>query len=103
MQVARGTSDLGEFLQLAYAATPNVAVLLWPTQEEVKAGHSTAGSDYIESACHELNIPCIPLLSRVQAEMSSGTNLYRDNIHPNQEGQTLIATALLDYLNKNKN
>jgi len=73
-------------------------VALWPTQSELAAGLREPGWDHVMALCKELAIPCIPLWEPMQSALSQGGKPYRDNIHPNAEGQKLIESALLGAL-----
>lgn len=100
-QITQGLSDLRGFLKLALVATPKVIVVMWPTQEELHANKPKMGWSRIKNLCQELGVQCVSLWEPMNAALLSEMKPYRDNIHPNQVGQKLIATALLEYLNSN--
>lgn len=97
---AQGLADLRAFLALGLAQTPRVWVLLWPTQEELAAGTPAPGWDHAVALCVALAIPCLSLWEPVQAALAQGAKPFRDNIHPNTEGQKLIAAALKESVQR---
>jgi hypothetical protein len=97
---AMGLGDLRAFLSLGLVQTPRVWVLLWPTQKELAAGHRASGWEHATALCAELEIPCLSLWEPVQAALANGEKPFRDNIHPNAEGQKLIAAVLLEAVQK---
>lgn len=94
----QGLADLREFLRMANSQATMVAVFLWPEQEELVAGAPKAGWGHVQSICGELSITCVSLWSDLKRSLASGAKPYRDNIHPNDAGQELIAGAITSYL-----
>jgi lysophospholipase L1-like esterase len=68
--------------------------MLWPSQHELALGSHEPGWDHAIQLCHELNIPSITLWEAAQSALAQAAKPYRDDIHPNGEGQKLIAAAL---------
>lgn len=91
--IERGLSDLSEFLSLAQSATSAVAVIQYPERNEAASGKWQKGHDLIRAAVERSGIPItdsrIYQLSQ-QPQADSG-GYYRDTIHPNAQGQQLLA------------
>jgi lysophospholipase L1-like esterase len=93
-EVARGRSDLGQFLSLAEAgSTRKVMVFHHPDRPEFLANKYLTGHAEMRVLSQELDIPFIDLYP---AYAKQGANLYRDGIHHNVQGQKVLADALHD-------
>ena len=83
---------------MAKAQAGNVMAFLHLEECEIKNQKIFEGHYRITSLCKELEIPVISLEPYFKDAMSNGHNPYRDNIHPNVEGQKVIAAAILENL-----
>jgi len=64
---------------------------------ELKSSELEKGHYAIADLCQDLGIKTVSLQPDFQAEMAE-KNLYRDGIHPNDNGQQVIAEAMLEEL-----
>jgi hypothetical protein len=74
-------------------ATVIVAQHFDPTE---LAGHEKPGHDMIQRAAEESGATVIQLGPAEEASLRAGKNPYRDSIHPNAQGQRVIAEVLRD-------
>jgi len=100
-QVARGLEDLKNFLDLARNSAKSVLVFQHSERDEINDGKAKPGNRRIHDLCESIGIYSIQLESYFKKSIGSGNNPYRDNIHPNQIGQQLIAKAILENLPNN--
>ena len=91
--VAKGLADLREFLALAAATGAKVLVLHHPDVAELASGLYQAGHDRMRELCVQLNIPFVQLGAAYGP--AGGRTLYRDGVHPNAQGQAVVATEML--------
>lgn len=94
----KGLNDLKDFLELAKSNSTNVVVLQHWEKSEIEKGFPKIGYQRILEVCKSASVPCISLEPYFSQSIKSGDNPYRDNIHPNQNGQKLIADALFHSL-----
>lgn len=94
----RGLSDLREFLGLALAKTPRILVVQHAERGEIESGQFKPGYAAIQRMSLELGVPVIQLAPAFREALGRGEQPYRDNIHPNEIGQRLIASALARQL-----
>jgi hypothetical protein len=99
---AKGIADLQDFLKLAKQQTSNVLVFQNFEYVEIQKNTSRIGYQRIRAACQQLNISPISLAPYFRASLEHGINPYRDNIHPNQIGQQIIAKAIIVNLPSSK-
>lgn len=90
----QGLTDLQNFLRLARVQTPKVLVVQWPEQSELSSGKFKNGYFEIRQVAEDLGIPVIPMAPTLLKNMKEGGQPYRDNIHPNDLGQQIIAETL---------
>lgn len=90
-EVAIGLRDLRYFLELAKEESGQVVVFLHWERSEVKRGYPDLGNSYIEEVCNQVGVEVVQLGPEFQREIENGENLYRDNIHPDLQGQQLMA------------
>ena len=93
-----GISDLKNFLKLAKQQSPNVLVFQHWERSEITGGVANIGYQRIKEACEQLGISPTSLEPYFHKSLEFGTEPYRDNIHPNQVGQKLIAEAIMTRL-----
>lgn len=97
-EVQRGLNDLMTFLELARTSSAKIVVLQHWEKSEVERGIPKNGHQRIRQVCESIGVPCISLEPYFSQAIKNGNNPYRDNIHPNQIGQKLIADALFENL-----
>ena len=97
-QVAKGLEDLKNFLDLAKNNAISVLVLQHWERDEIRKGKANPGNERIRNLCSSIGISPISLEPYFKKSIEIGNNPYRDNIHPNQTGQQLIAKAILENL-----
>lgn len=95
-----GLKDLEAFLVLAKHNSPNVLVFQHWEKNEIDKGVAKPGNEQIRVLCESMGINPISLEPYFRQSIANGSNPYRDNIHPNQMGQQLIANAILENLPK---
>ena len=96
--VLKGLGGLKEFLQFARKQSQSVLVFQHWEEGEVKDKEPKAGYYRIKEICEKVGIPTVSLGDRFRQSFVRGANPYRDNIHPNQLGQKLIAEAIMEEL-----
>lgn len=96
----KGLSDLRRFLELAKSNTAKLLVLQHWEKSEIESGSANPGNQRIRIVCEQMGISPISLEPYFHRSIESGINPYRDNIHPNQVGQRLIAEAILANMPK---
>lgn len=94
-EAQKGLADLRRFLELAKSNSTNVMVLQHWDKSEIESGSANLGNQYIKIICEQMGISPISLEPYFHRSIESNSNPYRDNIHPNQVGQQLIAEAIL--------
>lgn len=95
--IDRGLSDLRRFLTLAKNSGATVLVAQYPAREEIANGYAE-GYQRIKHLVETLGIDVFPLDPGIRAALERGENPYRDDIHPNDLGQALLASASFDVL-----
>ena len=93
---------LKTFLRLANTNVNNVQVFLHWTKSEVATGSAEIGNTRIFELCREESIEAHQLGPIYLMALKSGTNPYRDDIHPNEIGQRVLAEALLKQLDQTR-
>jgi hypothetical protein len=99
-EVRKGLGDLTSFLELAKRNSPQVLVMQHWERLEVERGSTNPGNQRIKGICEKMEISCVSLEPYFSRSMKIGVNPYRDNIHPNQIGQKLIAEAIFENMTK---
>jgi lysophospholipase L1-like esterase len=100
-EVAKGLEDLKKFLVMAKNSAKFVLVFQHWERDEINKGEAKPGNARIHDLCESIGIIPIQLNPYFQTSIKSEKNPYRDNIHPNQTGQKLMAKAILENLLKN--
>lgn len=94
-EAQKGLNDLRSFLKLAQNNSTTVLVFQHYEKLEVNSDRTNIGNQHIKMICQQLGITSISLEPYFRKSMAEGVNPYRDNIHPNEVGQRLIAEAML--------
>ena len=94
----RGLADLRAFLLAARATGAAVVLVQWPERGEVAAGVPADGFADLTELASELGVRNVLAAPAVAAALARGRAPYRDKIHPNDEGQQLLADVLLREL-----
>lgn len=94
-EAQKGLNDLKNFLKLAKNNSINVLVFQHYAKSEIESSHTNVGNQRIKIVCKQLGIVPISLEPYFRKSVEDGVNPYRDNIHPNEVGQRLIAEAML--------
>lgn len=85
--------DLEKLIELIQKAGVPLVILQHPTREELAEGYDP-GHDAIADLAKEMQVPTIELAPYLQAAIDAGQNVYRDKIHPNAQGQAVLAKAM---------
>lgn len=93
--VEKVLGELSDFLSLAKSQALVIVFHHWD-REEIKNGVASAGALQIARICEKLNVPFVSLRPYFSGSIQIGQNPYRDNIHPNELGQKLIAEAMAE-------
>ena len=97
-KIVKGLEDLKKFLVMAQNSAKYVLVFQHWERDEVNKNEAKPGNERIRDLCETLGIIPVQLKSYFKESIKSGRNPYRDNIHPNQIGQELIAKAMLENM-----
>ena len=97
-EVLKGIRDLKNLLELARKSSAYVMVLQHWEKSELEIGVPKDGYQQIQRVCESTGVSCISLEPYFSQAIKNGDNPYRDNIHPNQMGQKLIADAFFENL-----
>lgn len=97
-EATKGLEDLKDFLVLAKNRSKLVLVFQHWEKEELESSEAKPGNKKIREMCESIGISPVQLMPYFNEAIRSGNNPYRDNIHPNQIGQRLIAKAILENL-----
>lgn len=92
--VEQALDGLEAFLRLAQASGASVHVLQHWTQSELEAGAPAVGNRLIRQRCARLGLTPVQLDGAFRTALAAGRQPYRDDIHPNDLGQQLIAEVL---------
>ncbi len=96
--VAKGLADLRSFLRLAAEASPHVLVLQHLTRDEILGPAAEPGYFRIRKICEEAGLRPVSMEARFRESMARGEVPYRDDIHPNAEGQRVMAEVIIEDL-----
>lgn len=98
---SKALQDLSRFLEQAKEQVPAVFVFQHWELAEIQEEAASSGYQYIKDICTQLGIVPTSLGPSFTASIRSGSNPYRDNIHPNSTGQQLIARSVLHTILNN--
>ena len=94
----QGLADLRAFLLAARDVGAAVVLVQWPERGEVAAGVPAGGFADLTELASETGVRNVLAAPAVAAALAQGRAPYRDKIHPNDEGQQLLADVLLREL-----
>ena len=94
----QGLADLRAFLLAARDVGAAVVLVQWPERDEVAAGVPADGFADLTELASELGVRNVVVAPAVAAALAQGRAPYRDKIHPNDEGQQILADVLLREL-----
>ena len=97
-EILKGLEDLRGFLEQAKKKSTKVLVLQHFEKKEIERGFAYDGNQRIKEVCESMALSPISLEPYFRRSVEFGKNPYRDNIHPNQIGQQLIANAILENM-----
>lgn len=97
-EAEKGLNDLRLFLEAAQANSSTVLVLQHWEKSEIENGRASPGYQRIKEVCELFGINPISLEPYFRRSIESGESPFRDNIHPNEVGQRLIAEAILENM-----
>lgn len=89
------TEALAELLELMDEANVGVAVVYWPRWPEV-AGEYEAGYAPLKAAVEQGGVPMI----EARRFLEGKEGVYRDVIHPNAQGQKILAEVIAEALER---
>lgn len=100
-EVSKALDDLRAFLLLAENRTEQRTLVVFQhcERDEVEQNRVLPGHQRIRETCDALGIPTEDIGKAFRQSMEKGKNPYRDNIHPNETGQKIIAQRITEYLN----
>lgn len=92
---ARSTASLERTVELFRLSGVRVAAVQHLRQSEV-LGTPRNGFDVLGHVLARLNVPAVNNADRIRAGLNAGRSLYRDDVHPNADGQAVLAEVLHD-------
>lgn len=96
--IERGLKDLREFLLLAKATCGKVLVIQHWERSELETTFPPPGIVSISKLCSDIGVDVYSMDCVFRAAQQAGNTPYRDNIHPNLEGQKLMAGVIYKAL-----
>jgi hypothetical protein len=93
--VTHALGDLKTFLELAQRQSRRVIVFQHFEKRELYFAATPEGHARIKQLCDELGIGTVDLARAFRGALQRGLSPYRDNIHPTQLGQQLLADSML--------
>ncbi|MFK7788352.1 MAG: SGNH/GDSL hydrolase family protein, partial [Phycisphaeraceae bacterium] len=85
--------DLEKLIQLIQEADVPMIILQHASRDELADGYDP-GHGAIAKVAESAKVPTVELGPSFEAAINAGKNVYRDNIHPNAQGQAVLAEAL---------
>ncbi len=95
----KAIDSLRELAAMAKASGARLAALLHPTRSEVRGG-AKPGTTILQRELAALGIFTVDARAMFANALDAGLQPYRDDVHPNREGQEVLAAALreaIDY------
>lgn len=97
--VRQGLGDLEQFLLLAQNTGAKTNVIQFWDRSEVEGGKLQEGHQKIKEVAQALNIPLTQTGEKFQLASQNKSELFRDSIHPTDEGQKVLAESIMEVLN----
>lgn len=99
-------SHLAEMVDLLRRRGIRLAIVVFPFEPQILSGRTMrdrrdeilAPQQHLERLCRKYAVPCLDLYPAFERAYAQGRTLYRDGIHPNQEGHALTADEVLRFL-----
>jgi hypothetical protein len=94
-------SALAGLIQLCRANGTRITVIQYPSRTELSGERERereVGYEVIRSVATESGADVVDVAPAFRAAANSGVSLYRDDIHPNEAGQTLLADGLFEAM-----
>jgi lysophospholipase L1-like esterase len=99
-------SHLAEMVDLLHRRGIRLAVVVFPYEPQILHGRTMrdrrneilAPQHHLERLCRKYDVPYLDLYPAFESASVSGRSLYRDGIHPTQEGHALAADEVLRFL-----
>lgn len=98
MEVSLGAER--EFLQSARGRGVRILLVQHWTASELKSGQPLEGHAMIRDVATSESVPVADDVDPLRARIASGQNPYRDDIHVNETGQSVLEQLLLEQLNQ---
>lgn len=95
----QGLSDLKEFLLMAKSTNADVYLIQYWDRHEIQSKISSKGNQEIKQLAQKLDIPVWQTKSLFVDADRQNQEPFRDNIHPSERGQELLARLMLNILN----
>ena len=102
-------SHLAEMVDLLKRRGTRLAIVVFPYEPQVlyrmsrdRLDEILAPQRHLEGLCRKYSVPCLDLYPAFAKAYDAGQHLYRDGIHPNQEGHTLTADEVLRFLERER-
>lgn len=89
---------LREFFDLARRATPRLALILHRTKRETTTGRGFSGGTLILQACADSGVTCVDSMDAYRAYEGKQGEMFRDDIHPNENGQQVLAGLMMKLI-----
>ena len=96
--IALGLNSLRQFLDLSIKSGAKIYIFQHWTQDEITQGKASEGNFMINQVCVEKKVNCIQMNGFFENYIKKGENPFRDNIHPNDTGQKIIAKSIWQEL-----
>ena len=93
----KAIDSLRELAAMAKAGGARLAAVLHPTRSEVKGG-AKPGTSILQRELAALGIVTVDARSMFANALDAGLQPYRDDVHPNREGQEVLAAALREAI-----
>jgi lysophospholipase L1-like esterase len=97
-QIDESMEALRALLDLVSASHTRPAVALHMQRDEIMAHKPNPGYERIKTIAENRGVPVIELEKRFVDSLGQGKEPYRDYIHPNAQGQRLMADAFFDWI-----
>ena len=99
-------SHLAEMVDLLRRRGIRLAIVVFPFEPQILFGRTMRDrrdeilvpQQHLERLCRKYAVPCLDLYPAFERAYAQGRTLYRDGIHPNQEGDALTADEVLRFL-----